>query len=199
MSLHTIKALDHVIDEYADYLRTGLRAKDPKLRTALFLVHSALRLTCNHSGYAPLWRDQVGDAWRESGKPPMTWPVLAGDDERWAVRAAIDAVVADAYGLSRDQYAHVLSTFSHTSYGPPFPSEVNTLEDPPIDFRSVKEDEIEIDNLLGVYRLDAHEKSLSTNVMGRLIDLYWHKLDNNTLHQRLRSYQGLREILQSLS
>jgi hypothetical protein len=116
VSLHTIKALDHVIDEYADYLRTGLRAKDPKLRTALFLVHSALRLTCNHSGYAPLWRDQVGDAWRESGKPPMTWPVLAGDDERWAVRAAIDAVVADAYGLSRDQYAHVLSTFSHASY-----------------------------------------------------------------------------------
>ena len=46
----------------------------------------------------------------------MTWPVLAGDDERWAVRAAIDAVVADAYGLSRDQYAHVLSTFSHASY-----------------------------------------------------------------------------------
>ena len=46
----------------------------------------------------------------------MTWPVLAEDDERWAVRAAIDAVVADAYGLTRDQYAHVLSTFSHTSY-----------------------------------------------------------------------------------
>jgi hypothetical protein len=41
---------------------------------------------------------------------------LETDDERWAVRAAIDAVVADAYGLSRDQYAHVLSTFSHASY-----------------------------------------------------------------------------------
>ena len=78
--------------------------------------HSALLLTCNHSGYAPLWREQVGEAWREEGKPPMTWPVLAGDDERWAVRAAIDAVVADAYGLSRDQYAHVLSAFSHASY-----------------------------------------------------------------------------------
>ena len=25
-------------------------------------------------------------------------------------------MVADAYGLSRDQYAHVLSTFSHKSY-----------------------------------------------------------------------------------
>ena len=49
----------------------------------------------------------------------FTWPVLAGDDERWAVRAAIDAVVADAYGLSREQYAHVLSTFSHASYRRP--------------------------------------------------------------------------------
>ncbi len=47
---------------------------------------------------------------------PFAWPVLATDDERWTVRAAIDAVVADAYGLSRDQYAHVLSTFSHRSY-----------------------------------------------------------------------------------
>ncbi len=79
------------------------------------LSHSALRLTCNHAGYAPLWREQVGDSWREP-KPPFTWPVLEGDDARWAVRAAIDAVVADAYGLTRSQYAHVLSTFSHKSY-----------------------------------------------------------------------------------
>jgi hypothetical protein len=53
---------------------------------------------------------------REPGKPPFTWPVLATDAERWQVRAAIDAVVADAYGLSRDQYAHILSTFKHASY-----------------------------------------------------------------------------------
>jgi len=83
---------------------------------APLLVHLTLRLVSNHSGYAPLWREQLGDAWREPAKPPFTWPVLAGDDERWAVRATIDAVVADAYGLSRDQYAHVLSTFSHASY-----------------------------------------------------------------------------------
>jgi len=44
-------------------------------------------------------------AWRE-----------AGDDARWTVRAAIDAVAAHAYGITRDQYAHVLSTFSHSSY-----------------------------------------------------------------------------------
>jgi len=67
-------------------------------------------------GYASLWLEQVGGSWRESGKPPCSWPVLCGDDERWSVRAAIDAVVADAYGLSPDEYEHVLSTFSHKSY-----------------------------------------------------------------------------------
>jgi hypothetical protein len=42
--------------------------------------------------------------------------VIAGDDARWQVRAAVDAVIADAYRLSRDQYAHVLSSFTHKSY-----------------------------------------------------------------------------------
>ncbi|MBD2358144.1 N-6 DNA methylase [Tolypothrix sp. FACHB-123] len=81
-----------------------------------FLAHSALRLTCNHSGYEPLWREQFGATWREPHEEPFTFPVLATDDERWQVRAAIDAVVANAYGLNRNQYAHILSTFSHKSY-----------------------------------------------------------------------------------
>jgi hypothetical protein len=80
-----------------------------------FLTHSALRLTCNHVGYAPLWEEQLGSEWREP-TPAHTFPVLASDDERWQVRAAIDAVVAQAYGLSREQYAHVLASFSHKSY-----------------------------------------------------------------------------------
>ncbi len=90
-----------------------------------FLAHSALRLTCNHAGYAPLWREQLGEVWREAGAA-FTWPVLKGRDlsagasaeadARWAVRAAIDAVVAHAYGLTHEQYAHVLNTFSHASY-----------------------------------------------------------------------------------
>ncbi len=88
----------------------------PNLETAwLCLAHSALRLISNHAGYAPLWTEQLGDEWRER-TPRHTWPVLAGDDARWDVRAAIDAIVAQAYGLSREQYAHVLSTFSHKSY-----------------------------------------------------------------------------------
>jgi hypothetical protein len=37
-------------------------------------------------------------------------------EDRWKVRSAIDALVAETYGLSRDQYAHVLSTFKHASY-----------------------------------------------------------------------------------
>lgn len=81
-----------------------------------FFAHSALRLITNHKAYETLWIEQVGDTWREPGKSPFTWPVLAGEDERWEVRAAIDAVVAQAYGLNREQYAHVLSTFSHASY-----------------------------------------------------------------------------------
>ena len=83
--------------------------------TVHFLAHAALRLTCNHAGYEPLWREQMGDRWREAGTA-FTWPVLSGEGARWAVRASIDAVVAHAYGLTSDQYAHVLSTFSHSSY-----------------------------------------------------------------------------------
>ena len=82
---------------------------------AHFLAHSALRLACNHTGYAPLWQEQLGDTWWESTFPP-TWPVLATDDERWIVRAAMDAVVAQAYGLNRQQYQHILASFSHRSY-----------------------------------------------------------------------------------
>lgn len=80
-----------------------------------FLAHNSLRLSVAHNSYMPLWEEQLGSEWREP-KPAHTFPVLASDDERWQVRAAIDAVVAQAYGLSREQYAHVLASFSHKSY-----------------------------------------------------------------------------------
>jgi hypothetical protein len=85
--------------------------------TERFLAHAALRLTCNHAGYAPLWHDQLGTDWREPAPhPTTTWPVLPDPDARWRLRAVVDAVVAHAYGLTRSQYAHLLGTFSHTSY-----------------------------------------------------------------------------------
>ncbi len=80
-----------------------------------FIVHGGLRLVCNHPGFFDLWQEQFGNEWRES-IPANTFPVLANEDARWEVRSAIDAVVAQDYGLSREQYAHVLSTFSHKSY-----------------------------------------------------------------------------------
>jgi len=87
--------------------------------TRRFLAHSSLRLSCNHAGYAPLWQEQLGDAWREP-KPKHTWPVLATEAERWDVRAAIDVVVAQAYGLNRDQYEHVLHSFDRASGPNPY-------------------------------------------------------------------------------
>lgn len=81
-----------------------------------FLTHSALRLTCNHKGYDPLWKEQLGNHWREPNKDPFTYPILTTNDERWHIRAQIDAVVAQVYGLNREQYAHILSTFSHKTY-----------------------------------------------------------------------------------
>jgi hypothetical protein len=83
---------------------------------ARVLAHGTLRLTANHEGYRALWDEQLGSTWREKDRLPFAWPVLPDEDSRWAMRATIDALVADAYGLSRDQYRHVLSSFSHTSY-----------------------------------------------------------------------------------
>jgi hypothetical protein len=68
-----------------------------------FLSHAGLRLTANHAGYEPLWREQLADNWREL-RPPFTWPVLENEDARWALRAAVDALIAEGFGLSRDQY-----------------------------------------------------------------------------------------------
>jgi hypothetical protein len=70
--------------------------------TRRFLAHDALRLSCNHAAYDALWRDEVG------GDQGIAVP-------RRELRAQIDAVVADAYGLNRNDYERVLSNFSHRS------------------------------------------------------------------------------------
>lgn len=68
------------------------------------------------SGYAPLWREQLGEAGREV-RPAFTELAPSGENpSSVAGTAKEDAVVAQGYGLTRDQHAHVLSTFSHSSY-----------------------------------------------------------------------------------
>ena len=62
----------------------------PECRATLsFLSRSSLRLSCNHAGYAALWHEQLANIWRESTRPPFTWPILAGEEERRQVRARL--------------------------------------------------------------------------------------------------------------
>jgi hypothetical protein len=60
------------------------------------------------------------DEYREHRRPgfPMSahYQSLYATAARSAVRTAIDTVVAQACGLTLDQYAHILSTFGHSSY-----------------------------------------------------------------------------------
>ena len=52
----------------------------------------------------------------EEGAPRRSWPVVAAEADRWRLRAAMDAVIAHAYGLDRAQYERVLASFSHRSF-----------------------------------------------------------------------------------
>ncbi len=80
-----------------------------------FWCHGALRLICNHAGYWPLWREQLENEWREEGSR-WSWPVLNNEQSRSTVRAALDASISSAFGLTRRQYEYALSTFNHKSH-----------------------------------------------------------------------------------
>ena len=84
-------------------------------QAARFLAHGALRLSCNHAAYAPLWHEQVGSAWHEHA-PRGSWPVVASEAARWRLRAMLDAVVAQAYGLGRADYERILASFAHKHF-----------------------------------------------------------------------------------
>jgi hypothetical protein len=68
------------------------------------LVPRAARLTCTRAEFADLWQDVMGEAWDES--KGATDPA-----ERQRLRDEIDAIVAHLYGLSRDDFDHILGTF----------------------------------------------------------------------------------------
>ena len=97
------------------YILSELPAPQLEPTAERLLAHGSLRLCCNHRGFAPLWQEQFGEAWRES-LPRGSWPVLAADVDRWRVRASMDAVVAYAYSLNRAQYERILASFSHKSF-----------------------------------------------------------------------------------
>src|SRR6202020_2890177 len=91
------------------YILAELPVPELSADAARFLAHGCLRLCCNHRGFAPLWREQLGSAC-------PSWPAVADEAVRWRLRAAMDVVVAAAYGLDRAKYERVLSSFSHKSF-----------------------------------------------------------------------------------
>jgi hypothetical protein len=93
------------------YILADLPVPDLTPDAERFLAHGCLRLCCNHRGFAALWAEQLG------GTPSRpSWPVIAEDVDRWPLRAAMDAVVAQSYGLDRAQYQRILASFSHKSF-----------------------------------------------------------------------------------
>ena len=88
---------------------------EPTVAALRFLAHGALRLSCNHAAYGVLWQEQLEDRWREAS-PVGTWPAVAAPAARWGLRAAMDAVVAHAYELGRDDYEHILGSFVHKRF-----------------------------------------------------------------------------------
>jgi hypothetical protein len=69
--------------------------------TRKFLAHAALRLSCINTKYTALWQEQTGTR------------MIANNTGK--LRYQVDAIVANAYGLTREQYDHILRGFSHRS------------------------------------------------------------------------------------
>jgi hypothetical protein len=68
------------------------------------IVPRAARLTCTDPAFADLWRAVMGSEWTaETG--------ASDPAERQKLRDEIDGLVARLYGLTRDEYAHVLASF----------------------------------------------------------------------------------------
>jgi len=68
------------------------------------IVPRSARLTCTRPEFADLWQEVMGEAW-DAAKAALD-PVT-----RQQVRNELDALIAHLYGLSRVDFAHILSTF----------------------------------------------------------------------------------------
>lgn len=64
-ALHPIRALDRVIEEYRDYLRTEFRARDPRLKQALEQALDAPRFLAQEAFYQAHRPFKPGKGWRE--------------------------------------------------------------------------------------------------------------------------------------
>ncbi len=85
-----------------------LRPEHPQFTAFL---HRSLALTCTTPEFAELW-DEVAASYPEAMPTPWRTGHAATDPAaRAQLRAEIDALVADLYGLSEEDFAYILSTF----------------------------------------------------------------------------------------
>jgi hypothetical protein len=68
------------------------------------LVRASARLTCTTEAYAEVWREATGEPW-------MPASAVTQPEARQALRDEVDARVAHLFGLSWDEFAHVLGSF----------------------------------------------------------------------------------------
>jgi hypothetical protein len=81
------------------------------------IVPRAARLSCTRPEFADLWREVMGSEWTLTPRPPLpqgegeeNYPAVE-PEERQRLRDEIDALVANLYGLTRDEFDHILGTF----------------------------------------------------------------------------------------
>jgi len=75
------------------------------------VIVRALRLTCFSSHMADLW-NEVAQYYPSQLETPSRSELAVTDlSERARLRAEIDAIVADLYGLSVEDFAYILTTF----------------------------------------------------------------------------------------
>src|SRR5690606_7754698 len=82
---------------------------DPIARALVPLV---LRLTCCGSEMRAFWNARAAEGWCESVAADGSPPGAEDPDERFQLRAQIDAIVArDVFGLMADELSCILDTF----------------------------------------------------------------------------------------
>jgi len=69
------------------------------------ILERAARLTCTYPDFAALWETVMGTAWTQEQR--MLTP-----EEPQILRDEIDALVAHLYGLTHDEFAHILGGFA---------------------------------------------------------------------------------------
>ncbi len=78
------------------------------------LVERAAKLICTTEEFADLWKEVMGTKWTPSHSTGSVTKKGSGateEKERAKLRAEIDAIVAHLYGITEEEFVHILSTF----------------------------------------------------------------------------------------